>query len=120
MERAREAADMAPADAKGHEIESVRTALRLAAEAPDDASALEQRLAADPKDHQARLDLAKAQAGHGDMQAAVDNLLAILQADRDWNGGAARQQLITVFDAAGANSEIARQGRKRLSSILFS
>lgn len=120
MERAREVADMAPADAKGHEIESVRTALRLAAEAPADTSELESRLAADPKDHAARLELAKAQAGHGDMKAAVDNLLAIIQADREWNDGAARQQLITVFDAAGANSEIAKQGRRRLSSILFS
>jgi putative thioredoxin len=120
FERAREVAEMAPADAKGHDIESVRTALKLAAEAPADTSGLEARLAADPKDHQARLDLAKAQAGHGDLKAAVDNLLAIIQADREWNEGAARQQLITVFDAAGANSEIARQGRKRLSSILFS
>jgi putative thioredoxin len=120
MERAREVADMAPADAKGHEIESVRTALKLAAEAPDDTSQFEKRLAADPKDHEARLELAKAQAGHGDMKGAVDNLLLILQADRDWNDGAARQQLITVFDAAGANSDVAKQGRRRLSSILFS
>jgi putative thioredoxin len=120
MERAREVAEMAPPEAKGHDIESVRTALKLAAEAPDDTSALEQRLAADPSDHQARFDLAKAQAGHGEIKAAVDNLLAIIQSDRDWNDGAARQQLITVFDAAGAGSEIAKQGRKRLSSILFS
>jgi putative thioredoxin len=120
IERAREAAEMAPADVHGHEIDSVRTALKLAAEAPDDTTELEARVAADPKDHQARFDLAKAQAGLGDMKAAVDNLLAIIQSDREWNGGAARQQLITVFDAAGAGSEVARQGRKRLSSILFS
>jgi putative thioredoxin len=120
FDRAREVADLAPEDAKDTDLEGVRAALKLAAEAPSDTSALEARLDADPKDHEARFDLAKAQAGHGDLKAAVDNLLTIIQADREWRDGAARQQLIMVFEAAGAASEIAKQGRKRLSSILFS
>ncbi|MBW6984206.1 tetratricopeptide repeat protein, partial [Salmonella enterica subsp. enterica serovar Weltevreden] len=59
-------------------------------------------------------------ASAGDLKGAVDHLLAIVQADRDWNEQAARKQLLTVFEAAGSNSEVARDGRRRLSSILFS
>jgi putative thioredoxin len=120
MERAGEVAAMAPADAKDADLDGVRAALKLAAEAPSDLSPFEQKLIADPNDHQARLDLAKALAGRGDLHGAVDHLLKIIQADREWNEGAARQQLLTVFEAAGATSEVAKQGRRRLSSILFS
>jgi putative thioredoxin len=120
LERAREVADMAPADAKDPDLDGVRAALKLAADAPSDLAPLEQRLIADPEDHEARFELAKALAGRGDMEAAVDQLLSIVQADRDWKEGAARQQLLTIFEAAGPASEATRQGRRRLSSILFS
>jgi putative thioredoxin len=119
-ERAREIADMAPADAKDADLDGVRAALKLADEAPSDMAPLEQRLIADPKDHEARFELAKALAGQGDMEGAVDHLLKIIQADREWNEGAARQQLLTIFEAAGATSDVTKQGRRRLSSILFS
>lgn len=118
--RAQEIVDMAPAGAKDAELDSVRAALTLAAEAPSDTAEFEARLAADPADHQARLDLARALAGTGRMERAVDELLHIIQADRAWNDDAARKQLLTVFEAAGPLSDIARQGRKRLSAILFS
>jgi len=49
----------------------------------------------------------------------VDHLLKIVAADREWNDQAARRQLLTIFEAAGSTSEIARDGRRRLSSILF-
>jgi putative thioredoxin len=120
VERAREAESMAPADAKDADLDGVRAALKLAADAPSDIAPLEQRLLADPADHAARLELAKALAGRGDMAGAVDHLLQIVQADRDWNEGAARQQLLTIFEAAGPTSDVTRQGRRRLSSILFS
>ena len=55
----------------------------------------------------------------GDLGGAVDQLLAIVKADREWNDQAARKQLLVVFDAAGGASEVARDGRRRLSSILF-
>ncbi|MDO8410320.1 MAG: co-chaperone YbbN [Phenylobacterium sp.] len=119
-DRAREILDMAPADAKDADLDSVRAALNLAAEAPSDTSAFETRLAADPDDHEARLALAKALAGHGRMDAAADHLLQIIERDRNWNDDAARKQLLTIFEAAGPGSEVARSGRKRLSAILFS
>ncbi|MBV9511474.1 MAG: co-chaperone YbbN [Caulobacteraceae bacterium] len=119
-ERAQEVVDMAPAGAKDPELDSVRAALTLAAAGDTETAGLEQRLAANPDDHEARFDLAKALAGKGQMQAAVDHLLTIVAGDRDWNDQAARKQLLTIFEAAGPVSDVAKQGRRRLSSILFS
>ncbi|MEO8812825.1 MAG: co-chaperone YbbN [Caulobacteraceae bacterium] len=117
--RAGEVAAMAPPGAKNPDLESVRAALALAAAAPGDTADAERRLAADPLDHEARFELAKALAGKGRLDVAADHLLTILEKDRDWNEGAARAQLLTVFEAAGFASDTARQGRKRLSTILF-
>ena len=119
-ERAAEAVRMAPADAKDPELESVRAALTLAAEAPSETRALDERLAANPADHEARLELAKALAGQGRFAEAADHLLDIIRQDREWNEQAARKQLLTVFEAAGPASDVAKQGRRRLSAILFS
>ena len=119
-ERAGEVVAMAPPGAKNADLESVRAALALAAAAPSETAEFERRVAADPDDHEARLELAKALAGKGSLGAAVDHLLDLIGRDREWNDGAARAQLLTVFEAAGQTSDITRQGRRRLSSILFS
>jgi putative thioredoxin len=119
-EQARQTIAMAPADSTDPMVQSVRAQLSLAAAAPTGANAdLEAKIAADPNDHQARYDLSLALASTGDLTGAVDQLLAIVKADREWNDQAARKQLLTVFEAAGATSEVARDGRRRLSSILF-
>ena len=119
-DQARQTIAMAPADSKNAQVQSVRAQLSLASSAPGGASAeLEARVAADPSDHQARYDLSLAQAAAGDLKGAVDSLLTIVAADREWNEQTARKQLLTVFEAAGPASEIARDGRRRLSSILF-
>jgi putative thioredoxin len=119
VERAGEVAAMAPANAKNADLESVRAALALAAAAPADASGAEAKIAANPDDHEARFDYAKSLAASGKLQAAADQLLDLIARDREWNEGAARAQLLTVFEAAGPMSDVAKQGRKRLSSILF-
>jgi putative thioredoxin len=119
-ERAQEIVAMAPADAKDPDLDSVRAALALAAEAPSETGAFERRLAANPDDHEARFELAKALAGKHRLDQAADHLLAIIEKDRAWNDEAARKQLLTVFEAAGHSSEIARNGRRKLSAILFS
>ncbi len=119
-DQARQTIAMAPADSREPLVQSVRAQLSLASAAPAGASAeLEARLAADPNDHEARFDLAQARAAAGDLAGAVDELLRIVAADRDWNDQAARKQLLTIFEAAGASSEVARDGRRRLSSLLF-
>jgi putative thioredoxin len=119
-ERAAEVAAMAPEKAKNADLDSVRAALALAAAAPSDTADAERRLAADANDHAARAEIAAGLAAKGKLAAAVDQLLDLIGRDRDWNDGAARAQLLQVFEAAGQSSEITRQGRRRLSSILFS
>ena len=119
-EQARQTIAMAPVDSTDAMVQSVRAQLSLAASAPTGATAeLQAQIASDPNDHQARYDLSLALASAGDLGGAVDQLLAIVQADREWNDQAARKQLLVVFDAAGGASEVARDGRRRLSSILF-
>jgi putative thioredoxin len=119
-EQAREIVAMAAPDAKDADLDSVRAALKLSEEAPSETRALEERLSADPDDHDARLEMAKALAGQGAFDKAADQLLTIIERDREWNEQAARRQLLTVFEAAGPASEVARQGRRRLSALLFS
>ena len=120
LERAAEVAAMAPADAKNPDLESVRATLSLAREAPSETAEAERRLKADPGDPAARAVVAAGLAAQGKLAAAADQLLEIISRDRDWNEGAARAQLLKVFEAAGQTSEVTRQGRRRLSSILFS
>jgi putative thioredoxin len=119
-ERAAEVAAMAPPGAKNLDLESVRASLALAAAAPSDTTGAERRLAADANDHAARMELASALAAEGKLAEAADQLLDLIERDRDWNEGAARAQLLTVFEAAGQTSDITRQGRRRLSALLFS
>lgn len=120
FEGAAEVVAMAPADAKDPDLDAARAALALAEDAPSETLEFEKRLAADADDHEARLELAKALAGMGRLQDAADHLLAIIARDRAWNDDAARKQLLTVFEAAGPTSEVAKQGRRKLSTILFS
>jgi putative thioredoxin len=120
LEGAAEVVAMAPADAKDPDLDAARAALALAEDAPSETAEFEKRLAADADDHEARLELAKALAGAGHLDAAADHLLTIIARDRTWNDDAARKQLLTVFEAAGPTSEVAKQGRRKLSSILFS
>jgi putative thioredoxin len=119
-ERAREVVDMAPPGAKDVDLDSVRAALALLDEAPAETGEFEQRLAKDADDHEARFEIASALAARGAWDEAADHLLKIIEQDRTWNDEAARKQLITIFEAAGAGSDVARTGRRRLSAILFS
>ncbi len=119
LERANEVVALAPASARNADLESVRAALTLAAAAPSDTAEAETRLAANPDDHEARMELAKALAGKGRLQEACDQLLDLLARDRAWNDGAARAELLTVFEAAGPTSDVAKLGRRRMASILF-
>jgi hypothetical protein len=120
IDQARQTIAMAPQDSRDTTVQSVRAQLALMSAAPPGADdELQARVAADPADHQARYDLSLAQAASGDLKGAVDSLLTIVTADREWNEQAARKQLLVVFEAAGATSDVARDGRRRLSSILF-
>ena len=103
------------------EIEAARAQLELARQAEHAGPVAELRaaVAADENDHQARFDLAQALHASGDAEAAVDELLDLFRRDREWNDGAAKAQLFTIFDALPANDAIVLNGRRRLSSMIF-
>lgn len=103
-------------------VERVKAALELARKAnqTDDREALLARLAANPADLQARFDLAVASAARGEKETAVEHLLDIVRRDRNWNEQAARKQLVQLFEAWGPKDSATIEGRRRLSSLLFS
>ncbi len=103
-------------------LAALRAKMALAAQAAalGDPAALERRLAANPKDHEARFDLAMIQSARGERMAAADNLLAIVKADRAWREDAARAQLLQFFEAWGMADEATLSARRKLSSLLFS
>ncbi len=121
---ARQALDAIPAEHAAHaEVTAVRSALELAEEGEKAAGAfgeLEVKLAANANDHQARFDLATALYAAGEREAAVEHLLDLVRRDRKWNEEAARKQLVQLFDAWGPKDPATLEGRRKLSSILFS
>ncbi len=102
-------------------IAQAKSALALAADAPDagELAAFEAAVVARPDDHQARFDLASAQIGAGQRDAAADNLLHIVAADREWQEDAARAKLLSLFEAVGLEDPWVAAQRRRLSLILF-
>ena len=123
LDQARQTLAMVP-EAKRNDaaVAAARAALELAEQAKTlgPLADLEQKVAANPLDHQARFDLALALNGKGRRQDALEHLIAIVKRDRKWNDDAARKQLVQFFDAWGPTDEATIEGRKRLSSILFS
>ncbi|TVQ58024.1 MAG: co-chaperone YbbN [Rhodobacteraceae bacterium] len=122
LAQARATLDAAP-PLKQHEapIAAARAALEIA-EATQDAGETAEfraRLEADPNDHAARYDLALALIGAGDTAAAIDELLELFRRDREWNEGAARAQLIKLFESLGPKDPLVAKGRRRLSSMIF-
>jgi putative thioredoxin len=114
---------MAPeAKANDPAIAAVRAAIELAEQAAalGDTAGLEARLAADPGDHQARFDLALALNARDRRPEAVDHLMAIIRADREWNEDGARKQLLQFFEAWGPMDPNSMAGRRKLSTLLFS
>ena len=102
-------------------VAAARAALELAEQTKSvgPVGELEQKVAANPLDHQARFDLALALNGKGQRKEALDHLLEIVRRDRKWNDDGARKQLVQLFDAWGPTDEATVEGRRRLSSILF-
>lgn len=103
------------------EVEGARAQLELARQAanagPEDD--LRAAVEADPANHQARFDLAVALNAAGKVDEAVDQLLDLFRRDREWNDGAAKAQLMTIFDALKPQDPIVSKGRRRLSSMIF-
>ncbi len=123
LDRAEQTLAMAPADKASHPaIAKAKAMLELARKAGEagDLDELRKAVEKDPDDHQARFDLAVALAASGEREGAVDALLEILRREPGWNEEAARKQLLQLFDAWGASDPATVEGRRKLSTLLFS
>ena len=123
LEQAKQTLAMVP-EAKRNEapVAAARAALDIAEQAKSvgPIDELERQVAANPLDHQARFDLAAALNAKGKRAEAAEHLIAIVKRDRKWNEDGARKQLVQFFEAWGPTDPATVDGRKRLSSILFS
>ena len=123
MEQAKQTLAMVPESKRNDAaVKAVQAAIDLAEQAQSvgPVGELEQKVAANPLDHQARFDLATALNAMGKRAEATAQLLEIVKRDRKWNDDGARKQLVQLFEAWGGADEATVDGRKRLSTILFS
>src|SRR6478736_8174924 len=123
VEQARQTIAMVPESKRNDPaVKAVQAAIELAEQAQSvgPITELEQKVAANPLDHQARFDLATALNAQGNRAEATNQLLEIVKRDRKWNEDGARKQLVQFFEAWGGVDEATVDGRKRLSTILFS
>jgi putative thioredoxin len=123
IEQAKQTLVMVPESKRGEAaVKAVQVSIDLAeqAKAVGPVNELEQKVAANPLDHQARFDLATALNASGKRGEAIHQLLEIVKRDRKWNEDGARKQLVQFFEAWGPTDEATVDGRKRLSTILFS
>jgi len=122
-DQARAVLESAPAKIKeAAEIAAARSAIELEIEgrrARAQLAEYQNRIATDPDDHAARIDLAVALSASGDRDGAVDALIESIRRDRAWNEEAARRQLLKFFEAWGFDDPATRAGRRKLSSLLF-
>jgi putative thioredoxin len=122
LEQAEVLATNAPAAiASAKEVEAARAQIELARQAAKAGplAELESAVAANASDHQARFDLAAALLAAGRTEEAMDHLLELFRRDRDWNDGAAKTQLFTIFEALNPKDPIVLKGRRKLSSMIF-
>jgi putative thioredoxin len=123
IEQAKKTLALVPeAKANDSSVTAARAAVELAEKAKSvgPLDELEKKVAANPLDHQARFDLATALNAAGKRAEAANHLLDIVRRDRKWNDDGARKQLVQLFEAWGFADPAAVEGRKKLSSILFS
>ena len=121
--RAEQTIGLVPPDKRATaSVAAVQAAIDLAkqGEKAGDTAELEAAIAADPKNYQARIDLAVALAARGDKSDAVSQLIEAIRLDRKWNEEAARKQLVKFFEAWGFKDEASVEGRRKLSAVLFS
>lgn len=122
MDRAQKLMDEAPDDiTKDAVFMALRAQMELAAGAVDagEVAGLQAKLDANGDDHQARLDLAMALLGSDDAEGAINALLELFKRDREWNDAAAKTQLFKIFESLGPKDELAKTGRRKLSSMIF-
>ncbi len=122
LDLARQILSTAGDSPKSQHLAAARAALEVAEASSNagDVAALQDKLAANPLDHETRLELAIALNARGDREGATDALIEIIRRDRTWNDDSARKQLLLFFDAWGPMDSDTVAARRKLSSVLFS
>lgn len=123
LEQAKATLAAVPADKAAHaEVVSARAALELLLNPVDTSgiAALEKKIAGNPLDHGARVELAVLLNGANRREDAIEQLVQVIRRDRAWNDDGARKQLVQFFEAWGPKDEMTLLGRRKLSSLLFS
>lgn len=123
IEKAKEMLENLPEDQKKlPEIQAAFSQLELSIVSANvgDIADLRVKVDNEPKNLDARFDLAMALYGDGDNVGAVEHLLESISLNRGWNEEAARKQLVKLFGVFGQTDPLTIDSRKRLSAILFS
>ncbi|WP_406721421.1 MULTISPECIES: tetratricopeptide repeat protein [Thioclava] len=113
--------NLAPALATAASVEAALAQLELAKQSANAGpqAELQAKVDADPTDAQARFDLAQALFAAGDAEGAINQLLELFRRDREWNDGAAKAQLQTIFEALKPTDPLVAKGRRKLASMIF-
>ncbi|MEM8791841.1 MAG: thioredoxin [Pseudomonadota bacterium] len=122
LEKAKTVLEQVPEDLTDDPaIAAIRSAIELQEQAAGagEEGELRAKVEASPEDHQLRFDLALALMAKGDNEGAVEQLLDLFRRDREWNDGAAKDQLFKLFESLGPKDPLAQSGRRRLSSMIF-
>ena len=115
-----------PEKEKNQDFMSAKSGIEIFEKAQDnevdaaDITDLEKKLGENPDNHEIRFSIAMSLMGKGDYENAIAHFLFIIEKDRMWNDEAPRKNLLEIFNALGSADELAIEGRKKLSSILFS
>lgn len=80
---------------------------------------LEAKLDKNPADHAARFGLAELHAGARRYRDALDALIEIVRRDKEWNAGAARKQILNIFNLVEGDAALVAEYRKKLASALY-
>jgi len=124
MERYREAdallTTLPPNVEMSPEIQGLKSRLQLAMDASEAPSiaALEQMLAADPSNSEARYQLAVQRSANGDYEGALEAFMELLRRDRHYGDDAARKGMLMVFDLLGGEGELVNRYRRKMFNAL--
>lgn len=97
---------------------SAKLTFALGGQQGGDEVGLKQKIAADPKDMAARMELANLLVATGRYQEGLDQLLDMVRIDRQWDDDAARKTILAVFSMLGGQGELVAAYRRKLASAL--
>ncbi len=109
---------MVDQDARFQQLMAQIELQRQAAQSPE-IEALEADLASDEQNHEVRVKLAVQISSHGRYREALEHLLVVLRADRDWGNGEAKRVYLDMIATIGKGDPLAAEYQRKLFSLLY-